>query len=67
MTSYLSQCIYTRVYSNIYITNTFVAMFITFVQGTGITATLKLISDVLHVPQVEKLDCPGSPMFSSFS
>ena len=33
----------------------------------GITVTLKLISDVLRVPQVEKPDSLGSPMLSSFS
>ena len=67
MPSYLSRCIYTRVYSNIYITNTFVPMFITYVRGLGITITLKLISDVLRVPQVEKPYYPGSPVLSSFS
>ena len=67
MTSYLSRCISTRVYSNIYITNTFVPMFVTYVRGLGITVTLKLISDVLRVPQVEKPDYPKSPVLSSFS
>ena len=33
----------------------------------GITVTLKLIFDVLRVPQIEKLDYPGSPVLSSFS
>ena len=33
----------------------------------GITVTLKLISDVLRVPQIEKPDYPGSPVLSSFS
>ena len=66
-TSYLSRCIYTRVYSNIYITNSSVPMFINYVRGLSITTTIKLISDVLRVPQVEKLDYSRSLVLSSFS
>ena len=67
MTSYLSRYIYARVYSIIYITNTSVPMFITYIRGIGIIVTLKLISDVLLVPRVEKPDYPGSLVLSSIS
>lgn len=67
MTSYLSRYIYTGVYSNIYITNTSVPMFVTYIRGIGIIVTLKLISDVLRVPWVEKLVYLGSLVLSSIS
>lgn len=50
-----------------YITNTSVPMFFTYIRGIGIIVTLKLISDVLRVPWVEKPDYPGSLVLSSIS
>ena len=67
MTSYLSRYIYIGVYSNIYITNTSVPLFVTYIRGIGIIVTLKLIPDVLQVPRVEKPDYPRSLVLSSIS
>ena len=67
MTSYLSRYIYTGVYSNIYITNTSIPLFVTYIRGVGIIVTVKLIPDVLRVPRVEKPDYPRSLMRSSIS
>ena len=39
--------VFVQEFTLIYITNTSVPMFVTYVRGIGITVTLKLISDVL--------------------
>lgn len=54
-------------YCNIYIVDTFVPMFTTSVQGTCISVTPKLISKLVHVPQVAESDHPNTPVLASLS
>ena len=41
--------------------------FLTSIRGIRIVVTLKLISDVLHVPKVSHLDYPSYPRFQTVS
>lgn len=54
-------------YSNIYIISTSVPMFTTSVQGTCISVTPKLISELVLVPWVVESNHPNAPVLASFS
>ena len=54
-------------YFNMHAINTSVPRFITVFRGTRIIVTAKLISEVLHVPRVDRLDYPSHLWFSSIS
>lgn len=54
-------------YSNIYIVSTSIPMFTTSVQGTCISVTPKLISELVHVPWVVESNHPNAPVLASFS
>ena len=53
--------------SNIHATDTSVPRFTTVFRGTRIVVTLEFISEVLHVPRVDRPDYPSHRHFSSVS
>ena len=54
-------------YSNMHVIDTSVPWFTTIFHGTHIVVTPKLISEVLHVPRVDRLKYPSHRCFSSIS
>ena len=54
-------------YFNIHAIDTSVPQFIMVLRGTRIVVTLELISKVLHVPKVVRLNYPSHPRFHSIS
>ena len=56
-----------KFYSNMHAIDTFVPRFTTIFRGTRIVVTSEFISEVLHVPRVDRLNCPSHHRLSSIS
>ena len=54
-------------YSNMHAIDTSIPRFTTILRGTHIVVTLELISEVLHVPIMDRLDYPSHRRLSSIS
>ena len=52
-------------YSNMHVVNTSVPWFTTVFRCTRIVVTLDFISEILHVPRVDRLDYPSHPYLTS--